>query len=770
MKQRPNKSKTGRKPERKDLFGKTGRVEPAAPLSAGRKWLFRFVALAVLPLMLLGGLEAGLRLAGYGYSTCFFEKIRVGEKDFWITNPDFSLRFFPPQLARWPEPTRLEVKKPANVYRIFILGESAARGEPEPAYAASRYLQTLLNERFPNTHFEVLNLGFTAINSHVILPIARDAAKADGDLWIIYMGNNEMVGPFGAATVFGAKAPPLGFVRLNLAIQRTRIGQLLVDLSRKLKGHGGTASWDGMNMFVGNQFRADDPRREVVYQNFERNLNDIVRVGLGSGAKILLNTVAVNLKDCPPFASLTNSHLPAADRAQFDQLFSAACADEAQTNFAGAAQQFARAAELDPQFPESQFRWGESSLALNQFADAREHFQTACDVDALPFRADSRINGAIKKIGRQFAGGKLACFDAAAALAAKAPNGICGRETFYEHVHFNFDGSFRLGGAWAEQVEKMLPAEISRAASTNGWASQETCDGLLGLTDWNRAAVTMGVIDQLRRPPLSNQLNNAGRMQWLRAEATELQQRMNPATAQMAVKVYLSAIQRAPQDPLLHKNFAVFFEVVHDKKQAVAQWRQMQQLEPYNCLPFFRAGRLLTELDQWDEAEAALTKALTLCPGLAEGWSYLGEVHLSTGKHESALQDYNRARQLEPQNAAYCADAGLALSKLSRHAEAIQACHTAILLEPDSWQAHFTLGHELVAVNQIAEAEREIAEVVRLQPDNPHAHLDLGVLLAKQGRLDEAQHEFEEAVRLEPELKTAQQALAQVKMLKGQKP
>jgi tetratricopeptide (TPR) repeat protein len=770
MKQRPNKLKTGRKPERKDPLGKTGRVEPAAPLSVGRKWLFRFIAMAVLPLMLLGGLEVGLRLAGFGYSTCFFEKIRIGEKDFWINNDGFSLRFFPPQLARWSDPVMLEAKKPANTYRIFILGESAARGEPEPSCAASRYLQTLLNERFPNTHFEVVNLGFTAINSHVILPIARDCAKADGDLWIIYMGNNEMVGPFGAATVFGAKAPPLGFVRLNLAIQKTRIGQLLMDISRKLKGNSAIASWGGMNMFVGNQLRADDPRKEVVYQNFERNLNDIVRVGLGSGAKILLNTVAVNLKDCPPFASLINSNLPAADRAQFDKLFFAACADEAQTNFAGAAQKFALAAKLDPQFPELQFRWGKCSLALNIFAAAREHFQTACDVDALPFRADSRINGVIQKIGRQGAGGKLTFFDAAAALAAEVPNGVCGRETFYEHVHFNFDGNFRLGCAWAEQVEKMLPAEISRAAGTNGWASQETCDCLLGLTDWNRYAVTMGVIDRLRHPPLSDQLNSAERMQLLRDEAKDLQQRMNPATAQKAAKVYLTAINRAPQDHLLHKNFAVFFEVVHDKKQAVAQWRQEQQLMPYNWHSFLQAGRLLAELRQWDEAEAALTKALMLRPSLAEGWSYLGEVHLATEKFESALQDYNRARQLEPQDAACCVNAGVALSKLNRHAEAIQACHTAIQLEPDSWQAHFTLGHELVAVNQIAEAERELAEVIRLQPGNPHAHLDLGVLLAKQGRLDEAQREFEEAIRLEPELKTAQQYLAHVKMLKNKKP
>ena len=32
----------------------------------GRKWLFRLVALVVIPLVLLGGIEAGLRLAGYG--------------------------------------------------------------------------------------------------------------------------------------------------------------------------------------------------------------------------------------------------------------------------------------------------------------------------------------------------------------------------------------------------------------------------------------------------------------------------------------------------------------------------------------------------------------------------------------------------------------------------------------------------------------------------------------------------------------------------------
>jgi len=363
LKQRSNKPKTARRPE----LNAPPRT-PAALMTPTRKWVFRMTALAVLPLLLLGGLEAALRLAGYGYPTSFLEKIRVGEKEFLVNNENFSLRFFPPQLARWPGPIMMPARKSADKYRIFVLGESAARGEPEPPYAASRYLEALLNERFPNTHFEVINLGITPINSHVILPIARDCAHADGDLWIIYMGNNEMVGPFGAATVFGAKAPPLGFVRLNLAIQKTRVGQLLVDLGRKLKGRSSNASWGGMKMFLGNQLRADDPRKEVVYRNFERNLNDIVKAGLDSGAKILLNTVAVNLKDCAPFASLVNSNLPKADRAQFDQLFTDGVQAEDQGNFAEAAQKFESAARLDPKVAELQFHWGESLFGLTNAA------------------------------------------------------------------------------------------------------------------------------------------------------------------------------------------------------------------------------------------------------------------------------------------------------------------------------------------------------------------------------------------------------------------
>ena len=189
-----------------------------------------------VPAVLLGGVEVGLRLCGYGFSTAFFKRMTIAGQDCLVDNDQFGLRFFPPALARIPSPITMKAVKPPGACRIFIFGESAALGDPRPHFGAGRYLEALLRERFPGREFEVVNTSMTAINSHVILQQARECAGLDGDLWLIYMGNNEMEGPIGAATVFGRKAPPLWLVRTTLALERTRLCQLLLGLGRSFGG------------------------------------------------------------------------------------------------------------------------------------------------------------------------------------------------------------------------------------------------------------------------------------------------------------------------------------------------------------------------------------------------------------------------------------------------------------------------------------------------------------------------------------------------------
>src|SRR5215216_3984707 len=150
-----SKKRNLRRPEHR-----TGRT----PISRRRLWLFRF-ALLVIPFLLLGVLEVSLRLAGYGYNPQFFKRLKIGSEEFYVQNEDFSRRFFPKETARNAGPVRFRVHKRPGTFRIFILGESAAMGDPAQSFAPSRYLEMLLREKYPGKEFEVVNVAFTAINS-----------------------------------------------------------------------------------------------------------------------------------------------------------------------------------------------------------------------------------------------------------------------------------------------------------------------------------------------------------------------------------------------------------------------------------------------------------------------------------------------------------------------------------------------------------------------------------------------------------------------------
>lgn len=766
MKPPAKQSKAKRRPGRASPVGPAGAHGSDVPLSLSRRWLFRLVAVVILPLVLLGGIEAVLRLAGYGHSTNLFNRLQINQQAFLVNNDAFAFRFFPPQTARFPGPVRMAAQKSPGTYRTFILGESAAMGDPEPAYGASRYLEALLSERYPKTHFEIVNLGFTAINSHVILPIARECARQNGDLWIIYMGNNEMVGPFGAATVFGAKAPPLGYVRLNLAIQKTRLGQLLMNFSRKLKGGNANApSWGGMEMFVGNQIHADDPRKQIAYQNFSRNLHDIVQVGLDSGAKIVLNTVAVNLKDCAPFATLVDTNLPKADRAQYEQLFRGGVQSREQGDFIAASQKFESASRLDPTAAELQFRWGENLLQLKSFAAAREHLQLACDDDALPFRADSRINAIIRKEQAGAGGNQLVLCDAAAALAAETPENLCGKETFLEHVHFTFDGNYRLGRIWAEKVSAMMPAAITNQAAGD-WVNQETCEHRLGLSDWNRSLVIQSMVDRLEQPPLNGQLNNATRVKEFQDRIQLLHARMSDDAKSKTRQEFLKALAQSPDDYYLHENFTLFLESVGDFAGAVAECHRVKELIPQDCVLDFQLGRLLQMQGRFAEAESSFREAVAIRPSLTDGWVQLGNALAMENKFEAALASYKTALTQRPQDSQAIFNSGKILAKMNRHAEAIEHYRAAIKLNPANWEPHFELGGELDTANQLAEACVEFAAAAQLNPNSSRTHFNYGVLLAKQSRLAAAQHEFVEALRIEPGYQNAQLALTKVQQLK----
>lgn len=725
---------------------RAGSAAAGAPApNPARRWRFRLVAL-VLPLVLLGLVELALRLAGWGYPTAFFLLRQESGREVFVTNPDFTRRFFPPGLARTPEPISISAVKPAGVTRAFVFGESAALGDPEPAYGVSRILQALLEARYPSRKFEVVNVAITAINSHVIREIARDCANKQGDIWIIYMGNNEVVGPFGAGTVFSDQVPPRWLIRAQLAFKRTRLGQALDALKWRLLGSRQTPrTWEGMEMFLRQQVRQDNPRMPATYANFAANLRDIVQCGLASGARVIVSTVVSNLRDCPPFASAHRAGLSAEQRAQWDQLLTEGATNEAAGQLEAALNFYEQARRLDDSFAELQFRLGRCLLALGRDADARAALIGARDLDTLRFRADSAINETVARVTRDLEphGARLA--DAATALAAQSAHILPGGEFLFEHVHLNFSGNYRLAVFLAESVA----TAIGGAPERGQWLSEAACAQRLAYTAFDRQLVLDEIARRLELPPFSNQLEHPQRMAALRAQAAAARATaVEQATNDLAV--YRSAVERSADDWVLRARYGEWLGQHGDAAAAAEQWRKVTEIVPESPTGWYQLGTTLDAQGRFDEALDAFEKAARLQPHSAEPWIGQGLALANAGRPDAAQQKFEAALRRKPDSAEARVNLAQIIAQQGRVAEAEALYRTVIAADSNNVAAHINLGRMLAARKDFAGAIAQYEAALRARPDSPVAHYNLGNVLEAGGDARALAH-YAAAVRFKPD-------------------
>lgn len=513
------------------------------------RWLFwapRLAIAIVAPVVLLLLLEGALRLFSVGYSTSLMEPCTIHGQPSSCYNLFFAAPFFPPGMIKTPQFFSLSPQRPPHTYRVVVLGESAAMGDPDPAYGFSRYLEVMLRQRFPSTHFEVVNTGMVAINSHVSVIMARELAPYQPDLYLLYAGSNEVVGPYGPGTVLATSSLSMPVIHASIFVRSSRLGQLLTE-SGKPRGE-----WRGMEMFLDKQVRADSPRMEPAYRNFESNLREIVKIAERSGAKVLLSTVATNLRDSAPFGSLHRRGLIDDALRSWRSLVQQGESLETMGAFAEALGRYTAAAQIDDQFAELHFRMARCEWALGDYAAAKKSYVHARDLDTLRFRADSRINDVIRTVGAS-SGTGVKLLDTESLFAGESHNGIIGGELLYDHVHLTPLGSYLLARAAFENIVPLLPADMRSAAQNTEPLTEAECERLLAFTAHDRARVASEMAGRLQRPPFTQQLNHLEELQSLlfRAGGTS-------ESVQDTVSKYQWAIQQDPSDQTLHYKFGLF--------------------------------------------------------------------------------------------------------------------------------------------------------------------------------------------------------------------
>ena len=543
-----------------------------AQARAGWKfWAPRLAFAIAVPLILLALTEGALRLLHVGYSTTLMEPCTIHGQRSDCYNLFFAAPYFPPGMIKTPQFFSIDPVKPKDTYRIFVLGESAAMGDPDFAYGFSRYLEVMLRTRFPQTKFEVVNTGIVAINSHTIRSIARQLADYQPDLFICYIGNNEVVGPYGTGTALTTGSTYLPIIRASIFVRSSRIGQLLVS--------GGKArrEWGGMEMFLDKQVPAKSRALDQNYRNFSLNLRDIVDAGQRAGARVLLSTVATNLRNSAPFGSLHRTDLKSNELQDWTLLVNQGIALESAQSYAEALAHFLSAQKIDDQYAELYFRIARCELALGHLGEAQRNYIHARDMDTLRFRADSRINFIIRSTA-DFMPTSTKLVDSESLLTNASPDGVIGSEFMYDHVHLTPRGNYLLSRAFYEQIVNNLPANAVKGGVETGPLTEDECERMLALTAHDRARIASEMIDRLQRPPFTKQLDHKEQVQNLIFIAS-----VPSGSPQETATEYQWAISQAPKDLALHYKFGFF--LFDFDRMAAAQ--QLILAKPADDFPVF---------------------------------------------------------------------------------------------------------------------------------------------------------------------------------------
>ncbi|MCA8925616.1 MAG: tetratricopeptide repeat protein, partial [Planctomycetes bacterium] len=121
------------------------------------------------------------------------------------------------------------------------------------------------------------------------------------------------------------------------------------------------------------------------------------------------------------------------------------------------------------------------------------------------------------------------------------------------------------------------------------------------------------------------------------------------------------------------------------------------------------------------------------------------------GRNAEALEDYDRALQLDPENPlAYC-NRGASKAGLGRHAEAIEDYDRALQLDPTIALAYCNRGVSKRSLGRHAEALEDFDRALELDPQDPNAYVNRGLSKADLGRDEDAIEDYDRALRLDPQ-------------------
>lgn len=346
-------------------------------------------------------------------------------------------------------------------------------------------------------------------------------------------------------------------------------------------------------------------------------------------------------------------------------------------NEAGAVQLWQMCLLLDPEFADAYYSLGRLALTRGDYERAETHLRRALELDPASATAPLRLAETLMPLGR-FA-------EAAAVL-----------ETFVSHHPASAEGWVRLGQAYQQSgdAENAKRCHLEAIALDPGQKDAHFGAGtaLQALGETEEAAKYLEEFRRMRseEPHVSHDFTPE-RGDELRMEITLTN------TYMMAGEVYArqgdvagteknwqAAAEFDPEHRESRFRLMELYNHVGRYGEAMRYCRELCELDPENPALWTNLGVVGIRSRRFDEAEAALRRAIELAPQHAEGYALLAQILMLPDR--------------DPQ-------------------EAVALARTAVELEPTAGH-HYILGTARWHAGDAAAARADLARAVELEPGN----------------------------------------------------
>jgi len=351
--------------------------------------------------------------------------------------------------------------------------------------------------------------------------------------------------------------------------------------------------------------------------------------------------------------------------------------------------------------------------------------------------------------------------------------------------------------------------ELEGLAQTPDYANDPTIHNLIGylyLTQDNSASAIPQLQTTVRLKPdnldARNNLGNALRQQQRYDESAEqyrfVLDHLKPGTTGLnaaRIKFNLATVlgQAGKTDEALalfgelaasnpdaatYKNYGFFLQKAGRSAEAADALRKAAEQDPKDAAAWLNAGELYAKGQRYDDAIAALTKAVgpDVDPkldvvGQYDAYFALGAANAAKSNTNEAIKDFDTAAGLQPQNAVPVYNKGVLQEQAGLKSDAEASYRSALAKDPASVQIQTALGLLLADEGNAAESATLLAQAAPNLTQNAKSALiyaRLGDQYAKQKDFAKADQARRQALALNPEDADTRLALADSNMTRRQ--